>query len=189
MYEQPYLINEFARTAAALVSGFAKLREQLVKCGEFYSLVQFFELIPEVLGRLQSRDMNADVGGQVPEDGVVGLGFAAQPFAVALERLDLRFEACLNGSLPHRPDKVRFHQGVDVCRNGFGVVLEQTVGTLEVARHDIPHLPGFEIGGHKTFPGREVVASCQRLDGRDGPLRRVVDQSRHGGACESGVDR
>jgi hypothetical protein len=40
--------------------------------------------------------------GQVPEDGVVGLGFAARPLTVALECLDLHFEARFNGSLPHR---------------------------------------------------------------------------------------
>ena len=66
--------------------------------------------------------MNADVGGQVPEDSVVGLGFAARPFTVALERLDLHFEARFNGSLPHRPVEVGLHQGVDVRRNGFGVL-------------------------------------------------------------------
>jgi hypothetical protein len=41
------------------------------------------------------------VGGQVPEDGVVGLGFAARPFTVALERLDLH--TLFDGSLSHRP--------------------------------------------------------------------------------------
>jgi hypothetical protein len=109
MYEQPYPINEFARTGAALAGCFAKLREQLTKGGEFHARVPFFEFIPEVARRLDSRDMNADVGEQVPEDRVVGLGFAARPFTVALERLDLHFEARLDGPLPHRPDKVRFH--------------------------------------------------------------------------------
>jgi hypothetical protein len=36
--------------------------------------------------------MDTDIGGQVPEDRVVGLGFAARPFTVALERLDLHFD-------------------------------------------------------------------------------------------------
>ncbi|CAG8186553.1 unnamed protein product [Penicillium nalgiovense] len=66
--------------------------------------------------------MNANVGGQVPEDSVVGLGFAARPFTVALERLDLHFEARFNGSLSHRPVEVGLHQGVDIRRNGFGVL-------------------------------------------------------------------
>ncbi|KZN90147.1 hypothetical protein EN45_002590 [Penicillium chrysogenum] len=66
MYGQLYTINEFARTAAALASGFAKLGEQLAERGEFHS--------------------------PVPEDRVVGLGFAARPFTVALERLDLHFD-------------------------------------------------------------------------------------------------
>ena len=85
MYEQLYTINEFARTAAALASGFAKLGEQFAERGEFHPPVSFFEFIPEVARRLESRDMNADVGGQVPEDSVVGLGFAARPFTVTLE--------------------------------------------------------------------------------------------------------
>jgi hypothetical protein len=110
--------HEFARTAAALASGFAKLGEQLAERGEFHSPVPFFKFIPEVAGRLQSRDMNADVGGQVPEDSVVGLGFAARPFTVAL----LHFEARFNGPLPHRPVEVGLHQGVDVRRNRFGVL-------------------------------------------------------------------
>ena len=74
-----------------------------------------------------------------------------------------------------------------IRRNGFGV-LERAVWTLEVTRHHIPDLPGFQVGGHERFPGREVVASCQRLDGRDRSVGRVVDQSRHGDGCESGVD-
>lgn len=41
MYEQPYTINEFARTAAALASGFTKLGEQLAERGEFYPPVSF----------------------------------------------------------------------------------------------------------------------------------------------------
>ena len=63
MYQQPYTVNEFARTAAALASGFAKLGEQLAERGEFHPPVSFFEFIPEVTGRLESRDMNANVGG------------------------------------------------------------------------------------------------------------------------------
>jgi hypothetical protein len=43
-----------------------------------------------------------------------------------------------------------FHKGVDVRRNGFGV-LEQAFGTLEVARHYIPDLPSFQVGGHRRF--------------------------------------
>jgi hypothetical protein len=109
MYEQPYTINEFARAAAAVASYFAKLGEQLAERGEFHSPVPFFEFILEVARRLESRDINADIGGQVPEDSVVGLGFAARPFTVALERLDLHFEARFNGSLPHRPNQVWFH--------------------------------------------------------------------------------
>ncbi|KAJ5041429.1 hypothetical protein NUH16_003393 [Penicillium rubens] len=103
MYEQPYTINEFARAAAALASGFPKLGEQLAERGEFHPPVSFFKFIPEVTGRLESRDMNANVGGQVPENSMVGLGFATRPFTVALERLDLHFEARFNGSLPHAP--------------------------------------------------------------------------------------
>src|SRR5881227_2052737 len=64
MYEQSYTINEFARTAAALASGFAKLGEQLAESGEFHPPVSFFEFIPEVARRLESRDMNDDIGGQ-----------------------------------------------------------------------------------------------------------------------------
>ena len=93
-------------------NSFVKLGKQFAERGEFHPPVPFFDFIPEVTGRLQSHDMNADMGGQVPEDGVVGLGFAARPFKVALECLDLHFEASFNGSLPHRPDKVRFQQGV-----------------------------------------------------------------------------
>lgn len=66
--------------------------------------------------------MNVDVGGQVPEDGVVGLGFTARPFTVALECLDLHFEARFNGLLSHRPIKMGLHQGVDIRRNRFGVL-------------------------------------------------------------------
>ncbi|KAJ5647729.1 hypothetical protein N7490_004101 [Penicillium lividum] len=72
------------------------------------------------------------------------------------QSLDLQFEARFNGALPHRPVEVGLHQGVAVRRNGFGV-LEQAVGTLEVARHDIPDLPSLQVGGHETFPGREVI--------------------------------
>jgi hypothetical protein len=122
MHEQPYTINEFSCTSAALVSGFAKLGEQLAKRSEFYSPVPFFKFVLEVTERLQSRNMNADVGGQVPEDSAVGLGFVARPFTVALERLDLHFEARFNGLLPHRPVKMGLQQGVDICRNGFGVL-------------------------------------------------------------------
>jgi hypothetical protein len=67
-------------------------------------------------------------------------------------------------------------------------VLEQTIGTLKVARHYIPDLPCFETGGHETFPGCEIVATCQRLDGRDRSVGRVMDQSRHSEDRESGVD-
>jgi hypothetical protein len=122
MYKQPYTIDEFARTAAALAGCLAKLSKQFAESGEFHSPVSFFKFIPEVTGRLQSRDMNADVGGQVPENGVVGLGFTTRPFTMALECLDLHFEARFNGSLPHRPIEVGLHQGVDVRRNGFGVL-------------------------------------------------------------------
>lgn len=62
------------------------------------------------------------MGGQIPEDGVVGFGLAAQLFTMALECLDLHFEPRLNRALPHRPVEVRFHQLVDVRRNGFGVL-------------------------------------------------------------------
>lgn len=40
----------------------------------------------------------------------------------------------------------------------------------------------------RPFPGREVVASCQRLDGRDGSVGRVMDQSRHSEDSASGVN-
>ncbi|KAJ5653331.1 hypothetical protein N7490_000334 [Penicillium lividum] len=165
MYEQPYTINKFALTAAALARGFAKLSEQLAKHGEFHPQVPYFKFVPEVARRLESRNMDINMG-EVPEDGMVRLGFAARPFTVALERLDLHFEARLNSALLHRSDKVRFHQRVNIDRNRFDV-FEQTVGTLKVARHDIPDLPTFQVGGHETFPGREVVASCQRLDSYD----------------------
>ncbi|KAJ5267749.1 hypothetical protein N7478_010557 [Penicillium angulare] len=88
--------------------------------GEFHPPIPFFKFIPEVARYFESRNMNADVGGQVTEDSMVGLGFAARPFTVALERLDLQFEARFDGSLPDRP--------------------AETVGTLEIARHDIPDL-------------------------------------------------
>lgn len=42
-------------------------------------------------------------------DIVVGLGFAARLFTVALEYLDLHFETRFNSSLPHRPIKVGLH--------------------------------------------------------------------------------
>ncbi|OQE27208.1 hypothetical protein PENNAL_c0985G10862, partial [Penicillium nalgiovense] len=114
MYEQPYAINKFSRAAATPTGRFTKLGKQFAKRGELHTPVPFFKFIPEVTGRLQSRDMNANVGGQVPEDGVVGLGFTTRPFTVALECLDLHFEARFNGSLPHRPIEVGLHQGVDV---------------------------------------------------------------------------
>jgi hypothetical protein len=121
MYEQPYAINEITRTSAPFTGCIAKLGKQFARRGELHTPVPFFKFIPEVARRLQSRDMNADVGGQVPEDRVVGLDFAARPFTVALERLDLLFEARFNGSLPHRP-VVGLHQGVDIRHNGFGVL-------------------------------------------------------------------
>jgi hypothetical protein len=145
------------------------------------------KFIPEVAGCLQSHDMNANVGGQVPEDSVVGVGFATRPFTVAVERLDLHFEARFNGPLPHRPVEVGLHQGVDVRHNVFAI-LEQAIGTLKVARHYNPDLPCFEIGGHEAFPGCKVVASYQGLDGRGHSVGRVVGQSRHIEDKESGVD-
>jgi hypothetical protein len=54
MYEQPYTINEFARTAASIAGRFAKLGEQFAKRGELIPPVPFFKFIPEVTGRLQS---------------------------------------------------------------------------------------------------------------------------------------
>jgi hypothetical protein len=63
MYEQPYTIHEFARTAAALASGFAKLGEQPAERGKFHPPVSPIKLIPEVPGRQKSRDMNAHMGG------------------------------------------------------------------------------------------------------------------------------
>jgi hypothetical protein len=126
MYEQPYTINKITRTGASFAGCFAKLGKQFPKCGELHTPVPFFKFIPEVARRLQSRDMNAYVGGQVPEDRVVGLGFAARPFTVALERLDLHFEARFNGSLPHRPNKVRFHQGWISAEMGLAYLNRQS---------------------------------------------------------------
>ena len=110
MYEQPYPIHKFPCVGTTVARRLAQLGKQLAERGELHPPVPLFEFIPEVTRRFESRDMNADVGGQVPEDGVVGLGFAARPFTVALERLDLHFEARFNRALPHRPDQVRFHQ-------------------------------------------------------------------------------
>jgi hypothetical protein len=66
MHQQSHAIDEFTRASAAITRCFAKLREQLAKRGEFHAPVPFFEFIPQVAGRLQSRDVHTDVGGQVP---------------------------------------------------------------------------------------------------------------------------
>ncbi|KAJ5267933.1 hypothetical protein N7478_010741 [Penicillium angulare] len=126
MYEQPYTTNKIARTATALASGFAKLGEQLAECGEFHPPAPFFEFIPKVARRLKSRDVNTDMGGQVPEDSMVGLGFAAM---VALKRLDLHFEARFDGTLLHRPAAVGLHQGMDVRRNSRDAVRSRLSGS------------------------------------------------------------
>jgi hypothetical protein len=178
MHQHSHAIYKFTRAGTTVASRFAKLGEQLAKRGELHAPVPFFEFIPQVTGGLQSRDVHTDVGGKVPEDGVVGLSLATRPFTMALERLDLHFEARVNGSLPHRPIKVGIYQGADVRRDWLGI-LEQAVWTLKVARHHIPDLPRFEVGGHETFPGREIVASCQRLDSRNSSVGRVMDQRRH----------
>jgi hypothetical protein len=68
MYEQPYMINEFAGTAAALAGRFAKLSEQVAERGEFHPPVPFFQVYSR--GRGTSRAL------QVPEDRVGAFGFA-----------------------------------------------------------------------------------------------------------------
>lgn len=73
-------------------------------------------------------------------------------------------------------------------KNILYLFIKLAVGTLDVARHDVPALFGFEIGGHETFPGCEVVASCQKVDGCYGSIGRIVNQSRHGDGCGSAVD-
>jgi hypothetical protein len=116
MYEQPYAINKITRTSAPFAGCFATLGKQFAKCGELHRPVPFFKFIPEVTGRLQSRDMNANVWEQVPEDSVVGLGFAARPS---------RWPSNAWTSTSRRPSMVRcltaplgLHQGVDICCNG-----------------------------------------------------------------------
>jgi hypothetical protein len=39
--------------------------------------------------------------------------------------------------------------------------------------------PGFQVGSHEALPGSIVIASCKRLNGCDGPVGGVLDESRH----------
>ena len=75
MYEQPYPIHKVPCVGATVARRLAQLGKQLAECGELHPPVPLFEFIPEVTRRFESRDMNADVGGQVPEDGVVAVPF------------------------------------------------------------------------------------------------------------------
>jgi hypothetical protein len=53
------------------------------------------------------------------------------------------FEARFNGSLPHRPIEVGLHQGVDVRRNGFGVLFKYAKPiTADIHPLVEPHLNG-----------------------------------------------
>jgi hypothetical protein len=97
---------------------------------------------------------------------------------MAFESLDLRFEASFDGSLPHRPIKVGLHQRSDIRRDWLGI-FELAIWTLEVARHHVPDLPGFQIRSHEALPGSIVIASCQGLNGCDGSVGGVLDESRH----------
>jgi hypothetical protein len=100
---------------------------------------------------------------------------------MTLESLDLHFEACFDGPLPHRPIKVGtvgFHQRSDISRDWLGI-FQLAIWTLEVARHYVPDLPGFQVGSHETLPSSVVIASCQRLDGCYGSVGGVLDESRH----------
>jgi hypothetical protein len=115
---------------------------------------------------------------EVSEDDMIGLGFAPRPFLMTLESLDLHFEACFDGSLPHRPIKVGLHQRSDIRRDWLGI-FELAIWTLEVARHHIPDLPGFQVGSHEALPGSVIIASYQRLNGCDGSVGGVLDESRH----------
>lgn len=61
----------------------------------------------------------------------------------------------------------------DIRRDGHGI-LEQIVGPLKVARHNVPALPGFKVGGHQTCPCRKVLPSCQGLNGRDRSIGGIL---------------
>jgi hypothetical protein len=122
--------------------------------------------------------VHTDIGREVPEDDMIGLGFAPRPFFMTLESLDLHFEAGFDGSLSHRPIKVGLHKRSDIRRDWLGI-FELAIRTLEVARHYVPDLPGFQIGSHEALPGSVVIASGQRLNGCDGPVGGVLDERRH----------
>jgi hypothetical protein len=58
MYQQPYTVNEFARTTAALASGFAKLGEQLAERGEFRPGRSAIEHTSRSCSRRSDQDMS-----------------------------------------------------------------------------------------------------------------------------------
>ncbi|KAF3399818.1 hypothetical protein F1880_008357 [Penicillium rolfsii] len=95
-----------------------------------------------------------------------------------MRRLDLRFEAGFDGSLPHRPIQVGLHQRSDV-RGDWLCVFELAIWTLEVAGHHVPDLPSFQVGSHEALLGRVVIAARQRLNGCDGSVGGVLDESGH----------
>jgi hypothetical protein len=167
--EQPYTVDKFSCAGAPSGRGLTKLGEQLAERGQLHAPVSFLQLIPELARGLQSRDVHTDMRREVPEDDMVGLGFAPRPFLVALESLGLHFEAGLDGSLPHRPIKVGLHQRSDI-RGDWLCVFELAIWTLEVAGHYVPDLPGFQVRSHEALPGSVIIASCQRLDGCDGSV-------------------
>jgi hypothetical protein len=119
MHQQTHAIDKFTRAGATVGLRFVKLVKQFAKRGEFHSPVSFVKFIPRVAGRVKPRNVPTDVGGQVPEDRMVGFSFA---FTEALESLDLHLEAGFNGSLPQRPVEVGFHQGADVRGNGLDIL-------------------------------------------------------------------
>jgi hypothetical protein len=98
------------RAAAALASGFPKLGEQLAERGEFHPPVSFFKFIPEVTGRLESRDMNANTGERCG---------SAREFVDRVRLLVHRLNAIVPGSIGDRvSDRGRIHR-ILVILNGI----------------------------------------------------------------------
>jgi len=69
-------------------------------------------------------------------------------------------------SLPHRPDKVRFQLRWMSAEMGLAYLNRQADAGGRLTPHP-DHLPGLKVGGHETL---QVVASCQRPNGRDGSV-------------------
>jgi hypothetical protein len=62
VYQQPHTIDKLPCAGASGGRGFAKLGEQLAKRGQLHTPISFFQLIPELPGCLQSRDVHTDIG-------------------------------------------------------------------------------------------------------------------------------